>query len=379
MEYDKSIIGKLIDTEDWSKFEEFIQSLYKNNEQAIEVIKNYKANAKSGRIREIDVLVKFGLSPHIILLGIECKYWNKKVDGDILDIVKNKKDDLGIDKFVVITTVGYERGAELYAKDSGIDLFIIRPTNDDDFGYSGKNVNFRFLSYGSAPTNICLGAQIITESNMSSESVKYITDKLSFIEIKDFNADFDHDFDLYSYDVTFYDDMKFKKLNYKNNLYKIIFDSWKEYNELYYKKLECRPNIKIEFKSNSALFFQEKNIIVIIKELTYHIRFFLQKWNITLDRSEKHPIVLENIIEKAITPLKKTTVNDKNIFEMDKTIKIEPIDIAKKPPDVIGREGVDIKYLLEYPVIGPFKNDENNKTFELIEREGKTVYEIVEE
>jgi hypothetical protein len=375
---DKSVIKKIIGLEDWSEFEEFIQLLYKKNEQAIEVIRNYKTTAKSGRVREVDVLVKLGINPHIISLGIECKYWNKKVDGDILDVVKNKKDDLGIDKFVVITTIGYERGAELYAKEFGIDVFIIRPIYDDDFGYTGKCINFRFLGYGSTFTDIRIGAELVSEISTTDENKKYVVDKLSKIEIKNFD-DFDHDYDLYNYNTDFINGiMTYQKLEFKKNLLQIILDTWKEYNELYYKKLECCANIKLDFKSNYAFFFHDKKIIVILKELLYHIRFFVQEWDFTIDRSENHPAVLENVIDRAITPLKKVIVNNKSSYEMDETIKVEPIDIAKKPPDVISRGGVDTKYLLSKPMMGPFKNEEHNKTYELIYRDGKSIYEIVE-
>lgn len=377
MEHNKSAIEKIIGSENWSEFEEFILSLYKSNEQAIEVIKNYKTEAKSGRIREVDVLVKLGINPHIILLGIECKYWNKKVDGDILDIIKNKKDDLGIDKFAIITTIGYERGAELFARESGIDLFIIRPISDDDFGYSGKTINFKFLGYGSTFTNINMGAELITEDNMTNENLEYVANKLSKIEIKTF-ADFDHDYDLYNYRVVFNNGgAYYYKLNFRKNLFQIVLDSWRNFNDLYFDKSECHFSIQMEFESNYAFFFYERNIVVILKQLVYQVRYFLQKWDLTIDRSETHPMVLENVIERAITPLKRVISDNVKKFEMDKTIKIKPVDIAKKPPNVVGREGVEIKYLLSEPMMGPFKNEEHNKTYELIEKDGKYVYTIV--
>ena len=380
MEYDKSIIEKIIGLEDWSEFEAFIFSLYEKHEQAIEVIKNYKVKAKSGRIREVDVLVKLGVNPHIITLGIECKFWNKKVNGDVIDIVKNKKDDLGIDKFAVITTIGYELGAEQYAKDAGIDLFIIRPTNDDDFGYSGKKINFRFSFYGSSFFDIRLGGELVSDYPTIEESKIFVIEKLSLIKINSFNSDFDHDYDLYNYKEhpTEEGGMYYEKLEFKKNLFQVVIDTWKDFNKLYYEKLICHPKITVTLKGNFALFFLEKNIIVKIKELSYHIRFFLQKWDFTFDRSLKHPVVLENIIEKAITPLIKEQKNNENIFEMDETIKVAPIDVTQKPPDVVGRAGLDIKCLLSEPMLGPFKNEEHNKTYELVEEDGKTIYKIVE-
>jgi hypothetical protein len=382
MEYDKSMIEKIIGLEDWSKFEAFISSLYEKHDQAIEVIKNYRAIAKSGRKREVDVLVSFGVNPHILTLGIECKYWNKKVDGDVIDVVKNKKDDLGIDKFAVITIVGYELGAEQYAKNAGIDLFIIRPINDDDFGYSGKEINFRFSSYGSAFTDIRVGGELISESGATKENIKFVSDKLSFIHIKNFDSDFDHTYDLYNYNEYLSENggrKFFQKLEFKKNLFQVIMDSWKTFNDSYYHKLECTPNISLIFKSNYAIFFSEKNIIFKVKQVSYHIRFFLQKWDFTIDRSLQHPVVLENIIEKTITPLKQNLINNETIFKMDETIKVVPIDITQKPSDVVGRGGLDIKYLLSKPMTGPFKNEEHNKTYELIQEDGKSVYKIVNE
>ncbi|WP_026602170.1 hypothetical protein [Methylomonas sp. 11b] len=75
MNQNKEIISQIAGIENWSEFEEFVKGLYAQNEGTIHVERNYKAKGASGRNREVDVLVKFGFNPHIITLGIECKYW----------------------------------------------------------------------------------------------------------------------------------------------------------------------------------------------------------------------------------------------------------------------------------------------------------------
>jgi hypothetical protein len=76
MHQNREIIAQIAGIENWSEFEEFIKNLYAQNVGTINVEHNYMAKGASGRNREVDVWVKFGFNPHIITLGIECKYWS---------------------------------------------------------------------------------------------------------------------------------------------------------------------------------------------------------------------------------------------------------------------------------------------------------------
>ncbi len=371
MNQEKEAIGSLIDVEKWTDFEEFIKSIYSKCSNVLHVEKNYRAKGKSGRLREVDVLVKFGVDPHVLSLGIECKYWDKKVDGDVVDVVVGKKEDLGIDKFAVVTTIGYERGAELYAKSKGIDIFVIRPVTDDDFGYTGKVVKFQFESYGSRPIDIVAALTVITESRKSDEIIELIKKKLSNLTFPEKTENQDRSIDLFRYQQTTLPNGSLHILRgqFVDNLAAIIQKAWSTQNQNAYEGKEFSLSHKILFKEPTAVFINGV-IPVPIREVNFRIQYLRHDWSFEVDRSAKYPAILENVIERAVTPIKVSNdVENRKMFVMEKTAPIVPVDLSKKPADAVGRDGVKMKYLNRQPMDIPSSN--NGVSYELIEIAGK--------
>ncbi len=54
---------------------------------------------------------------------IECKYYSAPVSKDVVFKVKSVRDDLSIDKAMIVCPAGFMSGAEAQAKDLGIDLW----------------------------------------------------------------------------------------------------------------------------------------------------------------------------------------------------------------------------------------------------------------
>jgi len=378
MNYDKTIIEKIIGIENWSEFEEFIKNLYSKNSGTLHIERNYKTKGSSGRNREVDILVKFGFNPHVISLGIECKYWASKVDGDVIDVVAGKKEDLKIDKFAVITTVGFEAGAELYAKAKGIDIFIIRPTNDDDFGYSGRIVKFNLQAWGSRPIEIGFAASVIAEQGNVESTTNYAMGKLSAITFVDNESDLDRNIDLYRYTAFPLPNggTSFLRGAYVNNLAKLILETWRVHNENYYFGRQCSIAHKIKFREPTAIFIDSR-IPVLLNEINFKIQYFRHDWSFEVDRGEQYPIVLENIIEKAITPVQATKVDSSTDFSMDTSILKQEVDHSKKPDDVVGRDGVSMKFLFKLPMNPPEKHVDG-KFHELASIAGEFIWKEVE-
>ena len=122
---------------DWDKFELFVKELYRSDEDLV-VEHNIIEIGKSGRKRQIDVKITQRTRLHTYVTLVECKRWKKKIDGDIIDVLVNKVEDLNASKGVIITTEGYEKGAELYAKSKNVDIFIIRELESLEWGFPGK-------------------------------------------------------------------------------------------------------------------------------------------------------------------------------------------------------------------------------------------------
>ncbi|AFQ50418.1 restriction endonuclease [Burkholderia cepacia] len=369
MKYDKAVIAGIAGIDNWQAFEEFVKDLYAQNDSAVDVVRSYKAQGASGRNREVDVLVTFGFKPHILSLGVECKYWSNKVNGDIIDVAAAKRDDLSLDKYAVITTVGFEAGAELYAKSKGIDLFLIRPSMDDDFGYTGRVIKVRIFMHGSRPVDIRLNATIVCEPGLEKIAADLLAAKLSDVGAPDSADDFDPELNLYRYSRIEHGNgvVTFERGEHANNLLKLLLDTWRTQDGNFWDGKPSSIRQKIIFKSPTALFFLNRTVVM-INEIDFQMQYLRIESELEINRGEKYPLVLENVIANAITPLSaKHTANEIKFSMGDPTPKIA-VDLSKKPDDAIGREGVAITLRLTNPM-GISSEDPKARIFELVGHE----------
>lgn len=379
MNYNKEIVSSLAGVDSWEEFEEFVKRLYTNNDGAIHVQRNYKAKGNSGRNREVDVLVKFGFTPHIISLGVECKFWAQKVDGDIIDVAAAKKDDLKLDKYAVITTVGFEAGAEIYAKSKGIDLFVIRPSVDDDFGYAGKVIKFKLSVRGSRPTNIRAKASAVFDGNDKDRLSGYVLKKLSNIELPEDESKIDPELDLYRFtEIPESNGARtYRRGDYVSNISKLIWKSWREQNETAWRERNFSMQHKILFKSPTAACIAGR-VIVFINEITFGIEYVRSESEFEIDRGSQYPLVLENVIGKAITPLKSVEEDQVKEFSMCQSIAMETVDLSQKPDDVLGREGASIAVVSGRPMT-PSASGSSGKTYILTPSGSSAIWQEMSE
>ncbi|WP_411681891.1 restriction endonuclease [Clostridium thailandense] len=153
-----TFMDKLID---WKEFELFIQKMYQEDSDLI-VEHDVTLVGKSGSKRQIDVLITQKTKFHIYNTLVECKRWKQKIDRSIVDILFASIEDLNASKGVIFTTVGYEAGAEKYAKSKNIDIFVIRDLTSEEWGLPGRIIHFYMHVIGSNLINIQLpGAKLI--------------------------------------------------------------------------------------------------------------------------------------------------------------------------------------------------------------------------
>jgi len=123
---------------------------------------NITLTGKSGRKRQVDVLITQRNKLHTYTTIVECKKWKDKVDGDVLDVIYAKMEDLNASKGVVFTTSGYEKGAEQYASSKNIDIFCVRDLRPHEWGSAGKISNIYLHTIaGEFITDLTLTAQMI--------------------------------------------------------------------------------------------------------------------------------------------------------------------------------------------------------------------------
>src|SRR4051812_23376572 len=103
---------------DWRAFESFVRDLYAEDPD-LEVEHDVMLTGRSGARRQIDVKFTHQAGGHTYETLVECKHWKKKVDRQRVDVLAASIEDLGAAKGVMFTTVGYEPGAEDYARQKG--------------------------------------------------------------------------------------------------------------------------------------------------------------------------------------------------------------------------------------------------------------------
>lgn len=91
--------------------------------------KHYKG--KSGHEHQIDVSAEFKAAGTKILILVECKYYSHNVGIDDVMEFATRLEDIGAHKGILVTTIGFQRGAEKIAKSKGIALVIAH-----DLGWS---------------------------------------------------------------------------------------------------------------------------------------------------------------------------------------------------------------------------------------------------
>lgn len=124
---------------DWGGFEQLVKSMHDSG--SVEVEHNVTLTGKSGATRQIDVLLTHHCQPYTYLTLIECKYWKRKVERANIDVLAMSISDLGAAKGVFFTCVGYQEGAEIYAKSMGITIHVVRELTDEEWGLPGKIID----------------------------------------------------------------------------------------------------------------------------------------------------------------------------------------------------------------------------------------------
>lgn len=123
---------------DWGGFEQLITDMH--NTGSVNVNRNIVMTGLSGAPRQIDVLITHQEGPYEYKTLAECKYWNTRVGRDEVDKFYSTMQDVNASKGVIFTNVGYQEGAEIFAKAKGIKLFRVRDLTDKEWGLPGRRI-----------------------------------------------------------------------------------------------------------------------------------------------------------------------------------------------------------------------------------------------
>ena len=124
---------------DWKTYESITKYIYETLGRKSGVkIEGYgnscKVCGKSGVSHQIDVLTSLSNGINTYKTAIECKYWKKKINKDIVMKLSETISDTGINKGIIVSKSGFTKAGKEYAKHKGIELIELREIDEkEDF------------------------------------------------------------------------------------------------------------------------------------------------------------------------------------------------------------------------------------------------------
>lgn len=122
---------------DWEEYEKITKYIYESLgvQYGIKIIgygRDNNIEGSSGVKHQIDVLTEQFVRDRRLLTAIECKYWNRKVNKDVIMKHLEVMQDLEIEKGIIVCKTGYTKDTVTYAEYRGIKLVILRESGEED-------------------------------------------------------------------------------------------------------------------------------------------------------------------------------------------------------------------------------------------------------
>jgi hypothetical protein len=181
-------VGKIridtqIETMDWKEYEEITKYVYEalGNAAGTKIVgygRTCKVKGISGVSHQIDVLTSHSDGVHNYQTAIECKYWDKKVNKDIVMKVAEIIEDSGINKGVVVSKMGFTKDGISYAEYKNIGLVELREIEKRDWQNQLKKPFFQ-VALGSITTFIELRRPEISSIIIDSAKNNPISGKIN--------------------------------------------------------------------------------------------------------------------------------------------------------------------------------------------------------
>jgi hypothetical protein len=106
---------------EWQQFEKMITRLEKSLSPESVIKKNDKLIDRiTGTLREVDASIRQKIGSSEILIILECRKRNKRADTLWIEQLKSKKEDIGADKVLAVSSIGFTKSALIKAQRYGI-------------------------------------------------------------------------------------------------------------------------------------------------------------------------------------------------------------------------------------------------------------------
>lgn len=157
---------------DWEQYEAITQYIYgalgaQYGVKVKDYGRNCKIEGKSGVYHQVDVLTEQFEGEQQLLTAIECKYWNKKVNKDIVMKLAKVMEDSGITSGIIVCKAGFTKDTLTFAEHEGIKLVELWEAGENDAGFKKTfelgiiDINFKAIVSRGVVTSIDFGSKTI--------------------------------------------------------------------------------------------------------------------------------------------------------------------------------------------------------------------------
>lgn len=133
----------------WKDYEEVTRYIYEGlGKKAGVKIEGFgttcRVQGKSGVSHQIDVLTKHSDGVHSYRAAIECKYWQDRINKDIVMKVAEIIEDTSINKGIIVSKMGFTDDGVSFAKYRNIELVELREMDEADRKQRNGNTGIEF-------------------------------------------------------------------------------------------------------------------------------------------------------------------------------------------------------------------------------------------
>lgn len=122
-----------------------VQDLLKEQGISVKVEHDIEIPDRNGINRQVDVYWEYRVAGVLHRVAIECKCWKRRIEIGDVDAIKGRMVETPGIRYVLVTTVGFQEGAELLAKNNDIVIYEIRPPVDADYDGRVKTIEITFI------------------------------------------------------------------------------------------------------------------------------------------------------------------------------------------------------------------------------------------
>jgi hypothetical protein len=116
----------------WKRFEKIVNAIHELKSEGAEVkLDDEIIGQRTGRPRQIDISARFKHGYYSYLIVVECKDYNGRIPIEKVEAFRAKIEDVGAQKGIMVSSGGFQAGAEATAKAYNIELFTLEEVKTD--------------------------------------------------------------------------------------------------------------------------------------------------------------------------------------------------------------------------------------------------------